>query len=144
MDTAPVVVGIDASETARAALSWGAEYAKKFELPLEAVIAWDMGPYYGYPVTDLDHEAEKRAQTALADTVRDVLGEDAAPQQRVLRGQAAPILLEAAKSAALLVVGTRGHGAFSGMLLGSVSQHCVQHATCPVVVIPSTTDSGAN
>lgn len=137
MDTAPVVVGIDASEAAGAALRWAAEYADKFELPLEAVIAWDMGPYYGYPAIDVDRDAEKRAHKALADTIRDVLGEDAVVTQRVLRGQTAPVLLEAGKSAALLVVGTRGHGAFAGMLLGSVSQHCVQHATCPVVVIPA-------
>lgn len=136
MDTAPVVVGIDASETARAALEWAAQYAAKFNLPLEAVIAWDKGSYYGYPAVPIDHGAEKRAQTAMADTIRDVLGEDAAITQRLVRGKPAPVLLKAAQSASLLVVGTRGHGAFAGMLLGSVSQHCVQHAPCPVVVIP--------
>lgn len=141
MGTAPVVVGIDASESARAALRWAAEYANRFDLPLEAVIAWDLDPYYGYPILQFERDAEERAQQAMADTIRDELGEDAALTQRVLRGKAAPILLEAGKSASLLVVGTRGHGAFTGMLLGSVSQHCAQHATCPVVIIPSTNDS---
>jgi hypothetical protein len=55
---------------------------------------------------------------------------------RVLHGHPAHVLLDAASGAQLLVVGSRGHGAFAGMLLGSVSQHCVQHASCPVVVVP--------
>lgn len=138
MDTAPVVVGIDASETARVALAWADEYARKFNLPLEVVIAWDKGSYYGYPAVPRDIGAEKRAQTALTDTIREVLGEDADVTPRLMQGKPAPVLLKAAKSASLLVVGTRGHGAFAGMLLGSVSQHCVQHAPCPVVVIPPT------
>ena len=56
---------------------------------------------------------------------------------RVVYGHPSQALLEAAHGAQLLVVGSRGHGAFAGMLLGSVSQHCVQQAPCPVVVVPS-------
>jgi nucleotide-binding universal stress UspA family protein len=55
---------------------------------------------------------------------------------RVMEGPAAQVLLDAGRGAELMVLGSRGHGAFAGMLLGSVSQHCVQHATCPTVVIP--------
>jgi hypothetical protein len=55
---------------------------------------------------------------------------------RVLRGHPAQVRLEAATGADLLVLGSRGHGTFAGMLLGSVSQHCVQHAPCPVLVVP--------
>ena len=53
----------------------------------------------------------------------------------VREGNAAPILLEAADGSDLLVVGSRGHGGFAEALLGSVSQHCVHHAPCPVVII---------
>ncbi len=140
MSIAPVVVGVDGSEASRAALKWAADYARKYDLPLEAVIAWDFGPYYGYPVPDFDQELRSWATDSIADAVREVLGEDAEVTQHVVRGQSAPALLEAAKSASLLVVGTRGRGAFAGMLLGSVSQHVVSHASCPVVVIPHPED----
>jgi len=52
----------------------------------------------------------------------------------VEQGHAAGILVDASREAALLVVGSRGRSAFSGMLLGSVSQHCAQNATCPVLI----------
>jgi len=61
----------------------------------------------------------------------------------VVEGHAAPVLLEAARGASLLVVGSRGHGEFTGMLLGSVSEHCVTHARCPVVVVRDVGDQDA-
>jgi nucleotide-binding universal stress UspA family protein len=54
----------------------------------------------------------------------------------VIEGHPARVLLDTAKDAQMLVVGSRGHGTFAGIMLGSVSQHCVQHAPCPVVVVP--------
>ena len=56
-------------------------------------------------------------------------------QAQVIRGSAAAVLLEASRDADLLVVGNRGRGAFAELLLGSVSEHCVRHAPCPVVVV---------
>jgi nucleotide-binding universal stress UspA family protein len=62
----------------------------------------------------------------------------------VVEGHAAAVLVERSEGADLLVVGTRGHGRFTGMLLGSVSEHCVIHARCPVLVVreggPQTSD----
>src|SRR6478752_266297 len=55
---------------------------------------------------------------------------------KVVRGHAADALLDASRGADLLVVGSRGHGTFAGTLLGSVSQHCAQHARCPIVIVP--------
>jgi nucleotide-binding universal stress UspA family protein len=59
-----------------------------------------------------------------------------APRIVVVEGHPAQVPLRAAGGAQLLVVGSRGHGTFAGIMLGSVSQHCVQHAPCPVVVVP--------
>ena len=53
----------------------------------------------------------------------------------VREGNAAQVLLDAAQGADLLVVGSRGHGGFTEALLGSVSQHCVHHAQCPIVIV---------
>jgi nucleotide-binding universal stress UspA family protein len=64
-------------------------------------------------------------------------GDQPATERRVVQGNAAAVLIEQSRSADLLVVGNRGHGGFTGMLLGSVSGHCEHHAHCPVVVVRS-------
>ncbi|HTZ07910.1 MAG TPA: universal stress protein, partial [Acidimicrobiales bacterium] len=81
----------------------------------------------------------------LRDTVRQVLGENPeVPVRLVVReGHPAPVLIDEAGGADLLVVGSRGHGAFMGMVLGSVSEHCVSHAPCPVVVVRHDDESGS-
>jgi nucleotide-binding universal stress UspA family protein len=81
-------------------------------------------------------------EKVLAESVADVVGQQegsVAIRTTVVRGHPAQVLLETATGAYLLVVGSRGHGTFAGMLLGSVSQHCVQHAPCPVLVVPQET-----
>ncbi|MGE5292096.1 MAG: universal stress protein [Micromonosporaceae bacterium] len=135
MTVAPVVVGVDGSEESRLALRWAFEYGQMKGAPVEVVSAWRIPPSYGWGVSYDDVNLEKRAQETLEDTVRDVLGDSAPVTRRLEQGHPAIALVAASERAQLLVVGSRGHGAFAGMLLGSVSQHCVQHAHCPVVVI---------
>ncbi len=131
-----VVVGVDGSKASQTALAWAATYAEKYGLGLEAVMTYQLGTVHGYPIPDVDDETKNKTARALRSAIVEVLGEDSGTVETVVRRPAALALLKAAENAALLVVGTRGRGAFSGMLLGSVSQHCVQHAPCPVVVIP--------
>jgi nucleotide-binding universal stress UspA family protein len=83
------------------------------------------------------YDPEADARLGLARTLAEVLGDGpaGAVSIRVVRGPAAPALIAAAADADLLVVGNRGHGAFTDMLLGSTSEHCASHASCPVVVV---------
>lgn len=130
----PVVVGVDGSAASKRALSWAAEYGRLSGAPVEALITWEIPASYGIPATYEDVDFEEQAQKTLDDAIRDVLGEQAQVKARVARGHPAVLLVAVSRQARLLVVGSRGHGAFTGMLLGSVSYHCLQHAHCPVVV----------
>jgi nucleotide-binding universal stress UspA family protein len=127
-----IVVGVDGSEGSRAALRG---------CPMVAVTVWQYPvlttlPAFGAlpPIEDLSQEADTSLRQVLADEGVD-LGGDVDVRTVVAEGAAAAALLEAATDADLLVVGSRGHGGFTGMLLGSVSQHVVSHAPCPVVVV---------
>ncbi len=83
---------------------------------------------------------EAEVERSVAGQLRDAIAGAAGPARvavsaSVRKGNAAQVLLAAADGAELLVVGSRGHGGFSGALLGSVSQHCVHHARCPIVIV---------
>lgn len=138
----PVVVGIDGSKNSTQALKWAAEYARKYELPLVAIAAWGLpaaggyAPYYAGP-DDYNDVLQTQTQTMLDTTIQEAGVDQTQVQARAVRGQPRDTLLAAARSARLLVVGARGRGGFVGMLLGSVSQQCIQHAPCPVVVVPA-------
>jgi nucleotide-binding universal stress UspA family protein len=134
-----VVVGVDGSESSKDALRWAMRYARMAGATVRAVTVWHFPASFGWgpvpAIPEMDLEADARA--ALKETVEAVAGaeEPVTIQTEVVEGPPALMLLRAAAGAELLVVGSRGHGAFAGMLLGSVSEHCVHHATCPVVVI---------
>ena len=135
--TGRVVVGSDGSESSRRAIRWAAEEARCRGAVLEVVHAWTLlgqpddgtfDPNYG--------EAEARQ---LLDGELDGLGDalDGIEVERtVVCDLGAPALIDAGKRADLLVVGSRGRGGFRGLLLGSVSSQVVQHAPCPVAIIP--------
>ena len=136
-----IVVGVDGSESSRAALAWAVRQAALTGATVDAVHAWhepvSYGYGYGYAMLVPVPELEKFARAALDEAIAAVA--DLAPgvgiRPVVVEDNPAHALLDAAKGADLLVVGSRGHGGFTEALLGSVGQHCVHHADCPVVVI---------
>lgn len=130
-----IVVGVDGSASSVDALKWAVAQAALIGGTVQAVIAWEYPKMYGgYPMTDgLDWRSNAQ-QTV--DTALHALGEDGANiSSTVIEGHPARVLLDASQGAELLVVGNRGHGGFTGMLLGSVSEHVIAHATCPVLVL---------
>ena len=139
MSTKPVVVGVDGGPDSVRALEWAAEYARDVKAPLIALTAYEPTPIAGpYAMAGWENPEtlEENARSMLGDVVRDTLGENAEVSQYVLRGHPAEAIVAASKDARLIVVGSRGRGGFKGLLLGSVSQHVVPHALCPVVVLP--------
>ena len=139
--SAPVIVGVDGSDVSKKALRWAADYAQMSRAPLHALIAWDIPTSYGMPAIYDDVDLESEARTTLAQTVTDALGNSTSVTLRAERGHPAAVLVAASSDARLLVLGSHGHGGFAASLLGSVSQQCIHHAHCPVVVVRGETDS---
>jgi nucleotide-binding universal stress UspA family protein len=131
-----IVVGVDGSPASLGALTWAVQQASLTDAVVEAVTAWQVpATYGGFPV-DVGTDWRANAQTIQDIAVKEALGEEAtALVRRVTEGHSVRVLLDAADGAELLVVGSRGHGGFTGMLLGSVSERVVVHAPCAVVVI---------
>lgn len=132
-----VVVGVDGSEPSKAALRWAVWHAGMVEGGIvTALSAWNTPAIYS-PAIPTGEDFTNAVEHALSAAVEEALAEGGTAEvwERVVHGHAAWALLEAASGADLLVVGNRGHGGFVGALLGSVSQYCVQHAQCPVVVV---------
>lgn len=132
-----IVVGVDGSDSSRQALSWAVHYAGLIGAKVDAVISWNYPAGYGMSGAISDWNPGDDARELLAETIASVLGGDiAVPLSEVVReGNPAQILLDETKDAQMLVVGSRGHGGFAGLLLGSVSAHCAEHAHCPVLVV---------
>ncbi|MFB8273192.1 universal stress protein [Streptomyces sp. NPDC055955] len=139
MDRVPrIVVGVDGSPSSQAALRWAVRYAGLVGGRVEAVSAWEVPGMASWsaPAVDTDFD-EGQAERGLVEEVRAVLGENGADlvHERLVRGNAAEVLVDAAEGAEMLVVGSRGHGGFRRALLGSVSQQVAHHAPCPVTII---------
>lgn len=133
-----IVVGVDGSEPSKAALRWAARIAPAINGEIEAVITWDYPMSYGWPIgAATGWRPDVDAGRVLDDTLADVFVGDR-PENLVTsvrKGGASHELLAASSDADLLVVGSRGHGGFVGLLLGSVSTTCTEHASCPVLVV---------
>lgn len=148
--TTSVVVGVDGSESSRRALRWAVQTAGMHGVPTTAIYAHapigdtqlsaEFAAAQRTQLSDLEDHARAHAQRFLAGIVDDTLGvPHPAVHTRVLPGAPARVLMhDAATPSSLLVVGSRGRGGFTGLLLGSVSQHCLHHAAGPVVVTPAT------
>jgi nucleotide-binding universal stress UspA family protein len=139
---AVVVIGVDGSEDSLAALRFAAAEAELREAKLRVVCAWHVptAVYAGgwAPPVDMtsgfETAARDVASRAMSEVARQYPGVDR--ESKVVEGQAAEVLLRASEDADLLVVGSRGLGGFKSLLLGSVSQQVVHHATCPVAIVP--------
>jgi nucleotide-binding universal stress UspA family protein len=141
-----IVVGVDGSEPAKAAMRWALTQARLTDATVEAVTAWQdpamSGFSYGWSPMLYDGDSiATLTEKTLNETIAEVTAGRANGQRveiktRVVQGHPAQVMVKASAGARLLVLGSRGHSTFAGILLGSVSQHCVQHAPCPVVVIP--------
>jgi len=139
-ESRPVVVGVDGSAAARAALQWAVEDARRRGTRVDAISAWH--PDYGFVIGAVPAEVvmgvspESMRAAAQAGLDRAVEGFEGVEIRRILvEADPRTALTEASKDAELLVVGNRGHGVIAEAILGSVSSYCVHHASCPVVVI---------
>jgi nucleotide-binding universal stress UspA family protein len=134
-----IVVGVDGSETARRALQWAVDEAHQRGATVEAVHAWHRPFVSGAAyMGEMELDAfEAHARTILDTTVAAVDARGLPPiESKLVPGGAAQALIAEAKGATLVVVGSRGRGGFTSLLLGSVSQQVAHHAPCPVVIIP--------
>jgi nucleotide-binding universal stress UspA family protein len=139
-----IIIGVDESAAAAAALVWGHEHARAHGRPATALMAWslrDQHPLDPDATFDPDYGgADSRRD--LAAIVQRALGADAvAVSQRTVRGGPVSQLVEASATADLVVVGARGSGGFHSLLLGSVSRRVLHGARCPVAVIRAATAS---
>jgi nucleotide-binding universal stress UspA family protein len=127
-----IVVGVDGSAQSRLALRWAAALAGATGAKLAVVEAWSGGD----PAAAGDTDARVREELAAATT--ELLGDRVANLDvgfEALRGSAAGAILERVTPEGGLVLGSRGRGGFAGLLLGSVSRECIEHASCPVMVV---------
>lgn len=138
---AVIVVGVDGSKESKEALRWAIEEAQLRQATLRAVYAWSFPVMFGDPYVPPEvfdgNRLSGEARQALDAVIAEIAGGDphASIERVVAEGQAGQVLVEAAKEADLLVVGSRGHRGFAGLLLGSVSQQCAHHAACAVVIV---------
>lgn len=143
--TKPIVVGIDGSPFSRAALRWALQEGAQRDCPVHAITVAHVAPVMAAgrpnPVglgTSLPGVPDQKYLLRLEQTVKDVLGDQDDPRltAELFQGSPPESLCAASNDAQLLVLGSHGHGRLFEAVLGSVSQYCVRHASCPVVIIP--------
>jgi nucleotide-binding universal stress UspA family protein len=131
-----IVVGIDGSEESVTALRRGIRIANALNASVEAVSSWRLPGTYGM-MGEVEYSPLDDADAILSGAIKSVFGAKA-PQwftTATFEGNAADVLIEQSRGAEMLIVGSRGHGGLAGVLLGSVSARCAEHAHCPVLII---------
>lgn len=132
--TGRIVVGVDGSGEAEAALRYGASLATAMDKRLDAVTVWSYPIAYSPlpPAYNPDEDARSIARQ----TADRVFGQEwpAGFDAFAREGNAARVLIKESEDADMIIVGSRGHGGFAGLLLGSVSAQVAEHAQCPVLV----------
>lgn len=135
IDSDRILVGVDGSDSSITALRYAARIAAAFDAPLEAVITWTYPPF-SEPAYIADWSPELDAKEVLDGAIEIAFGGNAPEITRtVMVGSPARTLIRLSETASMLVLGSRGHGGFVGLLLGSVSAACAEHAHCPVLVV---------
>lgn len=138
-----IVVGIDGSDASKQALRWAIQEARVHGARVTALHAWEtpapvpeVGPMPAIDLVDFVGEFRGAAEKRAADVVEEVVGDDTSVtvEPVAVEGSPAEALIDASRNADLVVVGSRGHGGFTSLLLGSVSHQVAQHAECPVVI----------
>jgi nucleotide-binding universal stress UspA family protein len=134
-----IVVGVDGSEPSKQALRWAQRLAAGAGATVEAVIGWQYPVMTGWGpgALPLNFDLQADMEKVLTDSVDAVFGahRPAGLKLTVAEGHPASVLLERSAGALMLVVGSRGHGGFMGLLLGSISANVAEHARCPVLVV---------
>src|SRR5262245_29772425 len=131
------VVGVDGSDESRMALRWAAAAAGAAGVPVRAVQSWIHSSAVVLPIPEplAAEKMDDQIREAIDTLAAEVLGPSATVEADVRRDAPAAALLGAVTPDSVLVLGSRGLGGFKGLLLGSVSQECVEYASCPVVVV---------
>ncbi|UUT34835.1 universal stress protein [Microbacterium elymi] len=130
-----VLVGVDGSNSSIEALRYAARIAAALGSPLSVATAWTFHPLVSPYLSD-SWSPERDAEMVLDTAIESAFADVPPPLNRaVLIGPAALTLIEESAYSAMLVLGSRGHGGFAGLLLGSVSAACAEHGHCPVLIV---------
>jgi nucleotide-binding universal stress UspA family protein len=132
-----IVVGVDGSKPSHQALAWAGRFAATYGARLDVVAAWEYPQSYGWAAISPEWSPAEDMVKVLEDAVQFVFGDNPPDglDLQVREGGAAKVLLDVSAGATILVVGSRGHGGFAGLLLGSVSANVAEHASCPVFIV---------
>jgi nucleotide-binding universal stress UspA family protein len=136
-DQRRIVVGVDGSEGGALALEWAIQEARRWPAVVDVVTAWTFPMVEGYGITHSVDEFEGKAREVVETAMSHVAEKapDIVVRGETADGEAGPVLIDAARGADLLVVGSRGIGALERLFLGSVSAYCGRHAPCPVMIV---------